>query len=549
MLCFRSIPFFLLILPLSLFISSTFFSFSHGSSQLNQIKPSPIFSGGAEKEYGVVVPSNTRRSVAETVNKSSLILAAERTYRRDPFERFKSYSGGWNISNVHYWASVGFTAAPLFVIAGIWFVVFGISLCLICLCYCCCRREPYGYSRVAYALSLIFLIVFTIAAIIGCIVLYMGQGQFHSSTTNILGYVVDQADTTAEKLRSVSYYLSAAKKIGVGSLSLPEEIQSKIDNVQSQINGYANILSDKTAKNKDVIKETLNSVRLALIILAAVMLLLAFLGFLFSIFGLQCLVYSLVIVGWILVTLTFILCGIFLLLHNVVADTCVAMDQYVQHPTAHTALDDLIPCVDNATAQEYLLRSQDVTYQLVSILDTVINTVANVDHSPDSQILFYNQSGPLMPLLCNPFNSDRTSRQCTAGEVDMDNATRVWKNYVCQTANQVCTTPGRVTPGIYEQMTIGVNLTYGLYHYGPFLISLRDCSFVRQTFNTIVNDHCPGLRVHSEWIYIGLVMVSAAVMLSLIFWVIYARERRHRVYTKQFMTGSYEGHIDREKAR
>jgi hypothetical protein len=28
-------------------------------------------------------------------------------------------------------------------------------------------------------------------------------------------------------------------------------------------------------------------------------------------------------------------------------------------------------------------------------------------------------------------------------------------------------------------------------------------------------------------------MVSSAVMLSLVFWVIYARERRHRVYTKQ----------------
>lgn len=60
--------------------------------------------------------------------------------------------------------SVGFTAAPFFAIAAVWFLVFGISLFFICCCYCCCPREPYGYSRIAYALSLIFLVLFTVAA-------------------------------------------------------------------------------------------------------------------------------------------------------------------------------------------------------------------------------------------------------------------------------------------------------------------------------------------------------------------------------------------------
>lgn len=60
--------------------------------------------------------------------------------------------------------SVVFTAVPFFVVAAVWFVIFGLSLSFICLCYCCCPREPYGYSRLAYALSLIFLILFTLAA-------------------------------------------------------------------------------------------------------------------------------------------------------------------------------------------------------------------------------------------------------------------------------------------------------------------------------------------------------------------------------------------------
>lgn len=539
MFCFRSNPLFLLLLPLILVISEAFASEgSHVHHRRPVRVPEPVDFDGGDVE---VVWGATRRSVAETVPNSTLLLAEKRTYRRDPIDGFKHYTGGWNISQKHYWASVGFTAAPLFIIGGIWLILFGLSLLLICCCYCCCRKEPYGYSRMAYALSLILLILFTIAAIAGCVVLYIGQGKFHNSTTNTLDYVVNQANTTGEKLRDVSEYLSAAKRVGVDQVFLPSDVQTNINNIQSKIDSSATALGSKTQDNSKRIRHLLNSVRLALIIVAAVMLLLAFLGFVFSILGLRGLVYFLVIIGWILVAATFILSGIFVILHNAVADTCVAMDEWVQNPTAHTALDDILPCVDNATAQETLVRSKDVTFRLVSVVNTVITNISNVNIPPSvGPPLYFNQSGPLMPVLCNPFNSDLTNRHCVTGEVDFNNATQVWKSYICQVSSSgLCTTAGRVTPSIYNQMMAGVNVSYGLYNYGPFLVSLQDCSFARQTFNDIYNNHCPGLRRYSKWVYIGLTLVSSAVMLSLIFWVIYARERRHRVYTKQF---------DRDKA-
>lgn len=42
-------------------------------------------------------------SSEEEVN-STLVLAANRTNRRDPLNNFDKYRGGWNISNRHYWA-------------------------------------------------------------------------------------------------------------------------------------------------------------------------------------------------------------------------------------------------------------------------------------------------------------------------------------------------------------------------------------------------------------------------------------------------------------
>ena len=39
---------------------------------------------------------------AEAVQNSSMILAAERTHRRDLLENFRYYKGGWDIRQKHY---------------------------------------------------------------------------------------------------------------------------------------------------------------------------------------------------------------------------------------------------------------------------------------------------------------------------------------------------------------------------------------------------------------------------------------------------------------
>ncbi|KVI06086.1 hypothetical protein Ccrd_015599 [Cynara cardunculus var. scolymus] len=298
-------------------------------------------------------------------------------------------------------------------------VRFGVSLLLSCCCYCCFRRRPYGYSQTAYALSL-------------------GQGRFHNSTTDTLDYVVSQSNDTVSHLNNVSAILSVAKGIEVDQVSLPSDSKNDIDRVHKMIDAAARDLRFETRKNEKDIQRVLKAV--------------------------------LVVLGWILVTATFILCGIFLALHNFVS---------------------------------------------------------------------FNQSGPLVPTLCNPLNANGTDRKCQAAELNFDNATRVWRNYVCQvSANDTCASVGRLTPKMYKQMSIAVNVSDGLTEYGPFLAGLLDCSFVRETFIGIHKDHCPNLNKYSEWIYIGLAIASTAVTLSLVLWILYVRERRYRRYTKLLVVAS-----------
>ncbi|KAF3663119.1 putative trafficking protein particle complex subunit 9-like [Capsicum annuum] len=459
-------PMLLSLLAIFIFFSS----FTHGGSQSHfQSPPLPDEYREEKNEDNVVFSrlfaEGPNVVVEPPVQSSSLLLAAKRTYRKDPLNGFNRYTGGWNIDDRHYWASVAFTAAPFFITA------------LIC---------------------------------IGCVILYTGQEKFHSSTINTLDYVVHQANDTADNLMNVSVYLAAAKQLSVDRILIPANVQTDIDYVQTKITSSASTLSTKTADNKDDIEHLIESV--------------------------------LVIFGWILITGTLILCGIFLVLHNVTADTCVAMDEWIQNPTARTALDDILPCVDYATAQETLTKSKEVSYNLVDIVNQVITNVSNINFSPNFAPFYYNQSGPVLPILCNLFNPDLTSHNCGPAEVDLDNATQVLNNYVCQVSpSGICITPGRLTPTLYSQMAAAVNMSSGLYHYSPFLVELQNCDFVRETFGDIYNIHCPGLLQYSKRVYVGLVMVTIAVLLSVTFWIIYARERRHRVHKKEPMSKLDEG--------
>ncbi|KAJ1273117.1 hypothetical protein BS78_06G256000 [Paspalum vaginatum] len=484
----------------------------------------------------VAVRRRTLDDAAPPAN-NSLVLAAARTHRSDPFANLTAYSGGWNISDTHYWASVAYTAVPLFAIAVLWFIGFGVVLLVISCCCCFCRNKNSAYSPGCYFTSLALLILLTLATISGCLILHSGSDLFHGSTIRTIDYVVGQGNLTVDNLRNFAGSLAAAKNITIDQIFLPADVQQKIDVVEDKLNSSANEFSTRALENSRKIKKVVNHMEHEMMATAALIGGLAVLGFMFSILGLRFLVSLLVIAAWVIITCTITSSGVFLLLHNVVADTCVAMDEWVTHPKAHTALDDILPCVDVATANESLYRSQEVTAQLVALVNNVVVNISNRDFPPGLRPLYFNQSGPLMPTLCNPFNPDMSPRACTAGEVDFKSAAREWKRFECQTTgpagSEVCATAGRVTPAAYGQMTAATSVSQGLYEYGPFLVQLQDCSFVRETFTAISDNNCPGLERYSRDVYVGLLVISAGVMLSVVFWMVHTRQRRRRAMSKQ----------------
>ncbi|RCV22184.1 hypothetical protein SETIT_4G200400v2 [Setaria italica] len=198
---------------------------------------------------------------------------------------------------------------------------------------------------------------------------------------------------------------------------------------------------------------------------------------------------------------------------SVIGDTCVAMDEWVVQPQGSTALDDILPCADAAVTAEALRRSEEVNYQLVSKLNEL---VSNVSHrnvpTQTGPPLYYNQSGPPVPLLFNSYNADLSGRRCAAGEVIANNAHQVWQWFVCRTTaasgSEVCATVGRLTPAMLSQMLTVASVSDGLRRQAPALRDLASCATVRRAFQTIIERGGPSFgRVLGPAIslFVGLV--------------------------------------------
>ncbi|KAJ4829664.1 hypothetical protein Tsubulata_034578 [Turnera subulata] len=437
---------------------------------------------------------------------------------------------------INNFKSVSYSGAPLFITAIVWFLLLGLSFCIACLCCCCCPSKKHGYNGYVYALTLILLIICTIAAIAGSVVLYTNHIKFTNSVVDALDSIIQRGMSIFRHLMSVWEAFSSAKNIQVNHVTLPTDLLGTIDYLDEMIKGAANMTYIQSMTNKQAIYAALFPVTFSINILAGVMLGFAFIGFLCAILGLRCLTNMLVTMGWILVTGVFILCGVFLIFRNVVADTCVAIDDFLQHPTANSALDlQFLPCVSNQTVQFALNTSVMTTKSLIAMDNQFIENIANHnDLTPDAGSFYYNQSGPLVPLLCDPYNDDLTDRKCGSDEMELATAAQEWKKHICEVSEEgICTSVGRLTPNIYNQLTIAVNMSISLQQQGPFLADLADCSFVLDTFKDISKNHCPGLRKYSYWTFVGLLVATSSVMCSVVFWIFYARERRYRKYRKK----------------
>lgn len=102
------------------------------------------------------------------------------------------------------------------------------------------------------------------------------------------------------------------------------------------------------------------------------------------------------------------------------------MGEWVERPSANTTLDQILPCADPTTADLALDNSRDYTDKIITLANNGITNVANVNFPPGTPT-YYNQSGPLVPTLCDIYgpSPDFNLLPCTPGQLSFEAAPAV----------------------------------------------------------------------------------------------------------------------------
>lgn len=106
----------------------------------------------------------------------------------------------------------------------------------------------------------------------------------------------------------------------------------------------------------------------------------------------------------------------------------MAMGEWVENPHRRSALSDVLPCVDPRTTNKTLFQSKQVVINIANVVNQFIYNNANT--ATQGTPGYYNQSGPSMPSLCYPFDSQLQERQCTTQEVSSANASMVFFHHL-----------------------------------------------------------------------------------------------------------------------
>lgn len=95
---------------------------------------------------------------------------------------------------------------------------------------------------------------------LGCILLSIGQDEFHEEVLDTLNFVINQSDFTVQILRNVTEFLSLAKTVNVDQVILPQDVPEKIDKLIVDLNHAASMLSEKTTENSSKIRRIFGDV-------------------------------------------------------------------------------------------------------------------------------------------------------------------------------------------------------------------------------------------------------------------------------------------------
>lgn len=451
-----------------------------------------------------------------SLSNTTLRKLAVRGDRRDPTNGFKKYRDGYDVKNRHYWASAVYTGVYGFAIGVAWLLLGALITLLACFRCCCCRRRmPYAPRNRAYFwIPRILAFLLSLFAIGVVVTMFIRNRQLHTQAFDIRDSIATSANDVTGAVHNVTSTLSMVETI-VNKYNIQGLNSGTVGSTITSLNNQADSITSKVNTNVRTLNRLINGIEIALIIMLSITLFLVACGMLAALLEWRTIYFLIILLGWLITALTWILFGLFFAVNNVTTDTCQAFSEYVQMP-ANTTLDELLPCVNLATAAS----ASNVVKQGVSNIVLQANNALTQIEQTSTRL----GRPTTLPPVCDPVGAapDFNFTSCPNGSVQISGVPQVVAPFVCSATpvTAACLSQGRFVNST-QDATIKDLSTAGndLVTIIPTVNSLTNCSFVYDTFNLIVNKRCPPAKKALRNLWISLLLLSIALTLLTLSWI------------------------------
>lgn len=471
------------------------------------------------------------RKLLQVQPSSQTQLLAVRGDRRDPLDNFRKYRGGYDVTNKHYWASVVYTGIYGFAIGAAWLLLGALITLGACFKLCCCRRPKVAErrSRAYYWIPRILAFLLSLFAIGVIITMFVRNSQLHDRAFKVRDSIAASANDATSTVRNVSNTLSNVDTT-VSKYNIEGLNSSTLSSTVRNLNQQADSIDNTVDNNVNTINKLINGIEITLIVLLSIALFLVVMGLLSALMGWRTIYFLIILLGWLIAALTWILFGIFFAANNVTSDTCQAFSEYLATPS-NTTLDELLPCVDLATAASASNVVRQGVNNIVAQAERSLTQIEQTSAALGRPVTLPTVCDPIGPAPAFEYNSN-----CPNGTVTLGGLPGVVAPFVCaaEPVTQACLGAGQFVSRTNDTQIMDLSSAgQSLVTIIPTVTRLTNCSIVYNTFEDIVNNQCPPTKRALRNIWIPLLLLSIALTLLSLDWIF----ANHRNKKERYASG------------
>ncbi|XP_060192119.1 uncharacterized protein LOC132621754 [Lycium barbarum] len=485
------------------------------------------------KSYGgVLVPFVLLLISTNMVAQKSLVFGLidgdDISRRPDPLHQLKSYNGTYNLGDKHYWASAAYTGIHGYAIAGIW-LLFGLGFgSYILFKYFHGNSTPIvEYPPSSYILMFSLVVLFTILAIVASSVILAANNGFEHRVERLRQTIFDAGGDTRHTIRRVIKVL-----LNMQTLLSPYNSQAdQMLNVTTHRLRRGSItIQQFVDKTRHTSNEAIRTLYVANIVVVTINLVLLVTALVLLVWHWPLGFIIIILCCWILTTLSWVLTGFDFFFHTFAEDTCSALEDFQQNPQ-NNSLQLILPCAESGTSDKILVQIGSTVHNFITQLNSKLREVQGLGSNDIGE----NSSGTRG--VCDPFsgapNYIFTADLCPKDTIPIGELKYVLSRVTCYGENSTgnCAGEGRFIPQASSVILFAYTQSIqDLIEIFPDLLSLTQCSKVKQAFANILQHQCRPFRRSARILWSSMLSLSIIMVLLVLTWIVKAHQETGRSF-------------------